>query len=176
MYHEDRNRKDVGIEVETEVETETETVETYIRDKFRTTKTMKVVGGTDDLAPDLLRFGRGRYRTLVLSVRDTDHSFTIPSHDMYEVVIGRSDPDVNFSPTIDLAPVGGQAYGVSRRHATLNNKNGLLFITDHATTNGTFVNDIRIDTEIPHVITNGDTVQFGNLRIWIEFVDRVLAT
>ncbi|MEL6308585.1 MAG: FHA domain-containing protein [Chloroflexota bacterium] len=168
--------KDDGNGTEIETEVETSDVKTHIPDKFRSTETMKVTGSLEELAPDLLRFGRGRYRTVTLTVRNPDHTFELPSHEMHEVVIGRADDALDFIPTIDLTNFGAKLFGVSRRHATLTNKNGLLFITDHSTKNGTFVNDIRIDPEIPHVITHGDIVQLGRVQLWIRFTDKVLST
>ena len=141
-----------------------------------TAETMRITGEYPEFAPDLFRFGRGRYRTVEFSIKNPDHTFPIRSEDVQDVIIGREDATLNYRPAVDLAEFGGKLFGVSRRHATLNNQNGLLFITDHTTTNGTFVNGKRIDPEIPHVLTHGDNLQIGRVRMIVQFTDKVLAT
>ena len=141
-----------------------------------TAETVRITGEYPELAPDLLRFGRGRYRTVEFTIKNPDHTFSIRSDDVHDVVIGRKDSNLKYRPVIDLADFGGKLFGVSRRHATLNNRNGLLFITDHDTTNGTYVNSKRIDPEIPHVLTHGDKLQIGRVRLLVQFADKVLAT
>lgn len=141
-----------------------------------TAETMRITGEYPEIAPDLFRFGRGRYRRVEFRIKNPDHTFSIRSEDVHDVIIGREDASLNYYPTIDLADFGGKLFGVSRRHATLNNQNGLLFITDHTTTNGTFVNGKRIDAEIPHVLTHGDNLQIGRVRLIVQFTDKVLAT
>lgn len=48
---------------------------------------------------------------------------------------------------------------VSRQHAQVNRNGSLVVVRDLASTNGTFVNGIRIQSET--TLTDGDTVQFG---------------
>lgn len=147
-------------------------VETHV--SKGTAETARITGEFAQIVTDLLRFGRGRYRAVELTVKNPDATFKLMSHDLEEVIIGRADPDLNYSPAIDLTDFGGKLFGVSRRHATLNNKSGLLSITDHNTVNGTFVNGLRIDPETPHVLTNGDKLKIGRVLLNINFVDKVL--
>jgi hypothetical protein len=66
------------------------------------------------------------------------------------VVIGRDD---------DCAIVDPDR-SVSRRHAiVLLQTDGLFLITDLGSTNGTFVNDVRVDS---CVLADGDRVRLGN--------------
>lgn len=155
-------RQDVGYEVETQVANSAITVSLGNEDMHET--------------QDLLRFGRGRYRTLELLIGDSKHSLRIPSHEIHDAIIGRQDQRVNFRPCVDLTELDAQNLSVSRRHATINNQRGLLFITDHHTPNGTYVNGTRILSEEPHVLTNGDTLHIGRVRISIHFTGKVLKT
>ena len=50
--------------------------------------------------------------------------------------------------------------GVSKHHATLRTVDGVLWVRDHASTNGTFVNGKRIAAET--ALAAGDIVQFAN--------------
>jgi len=160
-------------EVETEINVDRAEVETELARS--TAETMRITGEYPELAPDLFRFGRGRFREVEFVVKNPDHIFSIRSEDVHDIIIGREDPAQNYEPAIDLTDFGGKLFGVSRRHATLNNQNGLLFITDHSTTNGTFVNGKRIDPEIPHVLTHGDSLQIGKVRLTVKFTNKVLA-
>ncbi|MDR1645998.1 MAG: FHA domain-containing protein [Tannerellaceae bacterium] len=51
---------------------------------------------------------------------------------------------------------------VSRRHATLKvNGRGKMFIADHSS-NGTFVNGVKIASNVDYPVKRGDTVSFSN--------------
>lgn len=72
-------------------------------------------------------------------------------------VVGRDDG-------LDLSLAGEST--VSRRHAEIVRSGGALSVRDLGSTNGTFVNGIRIEAETP--LTLGDTVQFGSVRFRVE--------
>ena len=55
-----------------------------------------------------------------------------------------------------------QSSAISRRHAALNVRDDQLWLTDLNSSNGTFVNDLRIAQET--LLTQGDIVQFANLK------------
>lgn len=51
---------------------------------------------------------------------------------------------------------------ISRKHATLKvMKNGKMFITDHSS-NGTFVNGVRIVANVDFPVKRGDSISFAN--------------
>lgn len=51
---------------------------------------------------------------------------------------------------------------ISRKHATLKvMKNGTMFITDHSS-NGTFVNGVKIASNVDFPVKRGDLVSFAN--------------
>lgn len=56
----------------------------------------------------------------------------------------------------------------SRRHATLQVAGGQATVTDNGSSNGTFVNGVRIPAQSPHPLNPGDEVQIGMTRFRYE--------
>jgi len=76
-----------------------------------------------------------------------------------QVDIGR-DP----SNTVVLS----QDSNVSRRHASIQAQGGQFVIVDNGSSNGTFVNGVRIPPQTPHPLRPGDEVQVGMTRFRFE--------
>ena len=70
-----------------------------------------------------------------------------------DTVVGR-EPGLGLSLSAETT--------VSRRHATLTRMGNEVTLTDHGSTNGTFVNGARLSA--PVVLRLGDSVQFGSAR------------
>lgn len=51
---------------------------------------------------------------------------------------------------------------ISRRHAEISFVNGQYVLRDLGSTNGTFVNDTRIEPNSVHILKSNDTLRFGN--------------
>lgn len=83
--------------------------------------------------------------------------------DRPELIIGRSHKEV--SPDIDLGPYGGSQAGVSRRHSRLVQIAREWFIEDLNSTNGTFVNGVRLRPQQTVVLKNGDIVRCGQVEL-----------
>lgn len=78
-----------------------------------------------------------------------------------ETSIGRSDPVTGISPDIDLTPVDHQR-SCSRRHSRIYRKDGHFFIMEEiGTMNGTFVNDVRVESGVPVDVHPGDQLRIG---------------
>jgi pSer/pThr/pTyr-binding forkhead associated (FHA) protein len=82
---------------------------------------------------------------------------------------------VSFSIEADLITVGrevgngivlDQDSTVSRRHAQFLKQGDTVFVEDLGSTNGTFVNGVRISAPTP--VRPGDTVQFGACAFRVE--------
>ncbi|WP_026369763.1 double zinc ribbon domain-containing protein [Kallotenue papyrolyticum] len=84
-----------------------------------------------------------------------------------EVIIGREDPISGIHPDIDLTPYGGEAGGVSRRHALLRQESGQWTITDLDSTNYTHVDGQRLAPNTPTALHDGARLRLG--RIEMEF-------
>jgi pSer/pThr/pTyr-binding forkhead associated (FHA) protein len=85
-----------------------------------------------------------------------------------ELVVGREDPVSGIHPDIDLTPHGGEAGGVSRRHALIQEQNGQWMLTDLDSTNYTRIDGNRLAPDTPTPLRGGSRVQFG--RVEFEFL------
>jgi pSer/pThr/pTyr-binding forkhead associated (FHA) protein len=84
------------------------------------------------------------------------------------IMIGRQDSGRSFYPDIDLSTDGGLDAGVSRRHASITQRDGQCFIEDLESANGTYVNKERLAPRAPAQLRHGDEVRMGNILIRIE--------
>jgi pSer/pThr/pTyr-binding forkhead associated (FHA) protein len=82
-----------------------------------------------------------------------------------DVLVGRQDPVSGVYPAVDLTPYGGEAGGVSRRHALLREQNGRWTVTDLDSTNYTRIDGNRIAPHTPTEIEDGERLQFGQLEL-----------
>lgn len=73
-----------------------------------------------------------------------------------ETKLGREGADISF----------GSDTGVSRVHASISNQGGSLTITDLGSTNGTYVNGVKISAATP--LKSGDLVILGTVRLRCE--------
>jgi hypothetical protein len=84
------------------------------------------------------------------------------------ILVGREDPVSSIFPEVDLAPHGGEAGGVSRRHARFVVQGGTVFVEDLESTNFTFVNRQRVMPGVRQVVRHGDEVRFGRVAARYE--------
>lgn len=61
-----------------------------------------------------------------------------------------------------------QDTNASRKHATFQTLGGQITVTDNGSSNGTYVNGVRIPAQTPHPLTPGDEVQVGMTRFRFE--------
>lgn len=118
-------------------------------------------------------------QTGVLGVAGTTQliiaSFYLPGHDEPIIVngervitIGRRDPKRRISPTIDLTEDQGAKLGVSRMHAEMNFVNDRYYLKDTGSSNGTWVNDTKLQPYQPHPVATGDQIRIGQLAIVVH--------
>lgn len=82
-----------------------------------------------------------------------------------EFLVGRPDPVTGINPEINLGPLD-LTRSLSRRHAKILLADGqVLLREDVGTTNGTFVNGVRIKTGEPVALKAGDKLKFGSVEI-----------
>lgn len=89
----------------------------------------------------------------------------IPLAQQGELIVGREDPISGVHPDIDLTNVGGEAGGVSRRHAMIQAQGGQWSIVDLDSTNYTRINGNRIAPHTPTPLQDGARVHFGRLEL-----------
>lgn len=86
------------------------------------------------------------------------------------VVLGRaggtSDP-FDRRPHVDLAAFNAAQKGVSRKHAEISRKYGLIYLTDLGSTNGTVLNGTVLMPHASRVIRSDDVVRLGQLDLHI---------
>jgi pSer/pThr/pTyr-binding forkhead associated (FHA) protein len=98
-----------------------------------------------------------------LIVSSSGVALPIPSKD--EILIGRADPNIQSKPDIDLETYGGVSAGVSRRHARLLRRPDGWFLEDLHSTNGTFLNDVRLPPGQPVQVHGDDRIALGALSL-----------
>ncbi|MEJ2487424.1 MAG: FHA domain-containing protein [Anaerolineales bacterium] len=84
-----------------------------------------------------------------------------------EHTLGRISQGQSILPDIDLAPYDGYSQGVSRLHATLKIKHDNLFIEDLGSSNGTRINDNKIDPHTDQLVQHGDVISLGRFKIQV---------
>jgi ribosomal protein S27AE len=84
------------------------------------------------------------------------------------VVLGRDAPNGGESQ-LDLTEFNALAHGVSRRHCILRRTGDCLVIRDLGSTNGTYLNNERLNPSEDYVVANGDRVILGSLHIAVWF-------
>jgi len=90
----------------------------------------------------------------------------------HPLTFGRRDqsaPDID----VDLNPHGGYNRGLSRRHAAMELRDQRLEIWDLGSSNGTYLNGIRLDVEKRHQLRDSDEIRFGQMVIQIFFQQKV---
>jgi pSer/pThr/pTyr-binding forkhead associated (FHA) protein len=93
---------------------------------------------------------------------------TLSIPDRPELIVGRSDPQSNSYPDVDLGPYGGLDLGVSRRHFRLARTGDQLYVEDLGSVNGTIVNGQRIPSHNLHPLRPGDRIALGKMEITLE--------
>lgn len=99
---------------------------------------------------------------------------TGPTEELFHVaatcLIGRHDPAVA-DVDVDLSDLPDAKF-VSRRHASLEYEEGVWYLTDHGSSNGTYLyrqgetNFLKVSDRV--AVANGDEIVFGNLRFRFE--------
>lgn len=87
------------------------------------------------------------------------------------IQVGRADPDAGFTPELDLTSYGGQERGVSRRHATIQWVEGGYVIIDQHSSNGTWLDGVRLVAGYAYQIPPGAHVRFGGLLVQLAIAD-----
>jgi pSer/pThr/pTyr-binding forkhead associated (FHA) protein len=84
-----------------------------------------------------------------------------------DFLIGRFDESQAIQPDIDLTPLGGYEAGVSRAHAKIQVGEEVR-ITDLGSVNGTRINNVKIIPHKSYILSHGDILTFGKLKMRIE--------
>ncbi len=85
-----------------------------------------------------------------------------------EILVGRLDAAHGIFPELNMTTDGGLEHGVSRRHARIYTHEGMCFVEDLDSTNGTFLNDERLTPYLPYAFRDGDLLMFGTMRLRVH--------
>jgi pSer/pThr/pTyr-binding forkhead associated (FHA) protein len=70
---------------------------------------------------------------------------------------------------LDLAPLEGYIMGVSKQHVRIKGTGNGYQITDLGSTNGTWVNDVRLVSNQPAVLPNAARVRMGRMELYFIY-------
>jgi len=91
----------------------------------------------------------------------------LPLTERNEFTLGRSTEGQPILPDVDLAPYQAYTRGVSRLHALIKRGIDDVVLVDLQSGNGTFVNGKRLVPDEECVLSNGDVVSLGGLKIQV---------
>ncbi|GAB5493322.1 MAG: hypothetical protein Phog2KO_35370 [Phototrophicaceae bacterium] len=128
----------------------------------------------EDEEDDSLHIGSVRFRGhLILTEKDTGKVHRIENKQLDEALIGRENLRSGFTPLIDFTNTEGKELGVSRRHATITQRGDLIFVTDHNSLNGTYLNGHRLVPEQARLMRDSDALRVGYVTLFVSFEDVV---
>jgi pSer/pThr/pTyr-binding forkhead associated (FHA) protein len=82
--------------------------------------------------------------------------------------LGRPDTDNRVMPDVDLTPYDAQDLGVSRLHAAIERSRGTLLLVDLGSSNGTYLNGVRIPPHEARVLRHNDVICLGKLVLYVQ--------
>ncbi len=85
-----------------------------------------------------------------------------------KVILGRYSPG-DTAPSVDLSAYNAALLGVSRPHATISRPDDVYLLQDLGSTNGTWVNEVKLAANTPQALKNGDLVRLGQLAMYVYF-------
>lgn len=87
-----------------------------------------------------------------------------------ETIFGRRDPATGTMPDVDLTPFAGYRMGVSRKHAAIRqNENNRLELWDLGSSNGTYLNGVKLVAHRPNRLHDGDEIRLGQMVMRLYF-------
>lgn len=89
------------------------------------------------------------------------------------ILVGRADDEETANDLmLELSHYGGESNGVSRIHAAIHDQDGMVYITDLNSTNGTRINGLLLVPDQPYRLRETDELQFGNLTLILTHLAR----
>lgn len=104
-----------------------------------------------------------------ISLHILDSGYILPLADRSEFTLGRVVDGQPIMPDVDLTPHNAYACGVSRLHAVLKLVGDKIVVMDLDSSNGTYVNGVRIPPQVETPLVHGDVIALGKLKIQVLF-------
>jgi hypothetical protein len=118
--------------------------------------------GTAPMQPNMTSTLRAR-----IMVHIIDNGKLIPVTDKTEFTVGRASEGQPITPDVDLGEFNAFDYGVSRLHIVVRLTGEKLTIMDLGSSNGTFINAVRVPVNSEQSVTSADIISLGKFRIQI---------
>ncbi len=96
-----------------------------------------------------------------------DTGQVLPLAERNEFTLGRVSEGQPIMPDIDLSPYQAYASGVSRLHAVIKRDANRVLLMDLGSSNGTYVNGKRLNPNVEQLLSNGDVIALGKLKIQV---------
>lgn len=93
-----------------------------------------------------------------------------------ETIMGRRDPVTGSAPDVDLTSYAGYRMGVSRRHAMLRLRSSTIDLLDLGSSNGTYINGVKLGAHQPHLVRDGDEISLGKMVLRVFFQNSKLSS
>jgi hypothetical protein len=107
-------------------------------------------------------------RSLVLFILDEKDPIIIHNIDKY-VILGRPASPGDAMATVDLSDFGAAQLGVSRQHVKITPAYNGYSVQDLSSTNGTWLNEIRLTPHSLYILRNGDQIRLGQMTMNVYF-------
>jgi len=91
----------------------------------------------------------------------------LPFSEQTEFTLGRLSDNQPIEPDVDLSPYKAFDNGVSRLHAVIRHSEGNVVLVDLGSSNGSYINGIRIMPNIEHPLRHGDIMALGKLKMQV---------
>jgi hypothetical protein len=85
------------------------------------------------------------------------------------VILGREAESLGHVECIDLSSLNAVNHGVSRQHCQFRRHDLQLIVTDLNSTNGTYLNDRRLEAGKDAIVLHGDKLILGTLHLLVTF-------
>lgn len=102
-----------------------------------------------------------------ISLHIIDSGQILPLADRTEFTLGRSAEGQPIVPDVDLSPYNAYANGVSRLHAAIKLIDSRIVLVDLGSSNGTYLNGVRLSPYVETTVSHGDLIYVGKLKIQI---------
>jgi hypothetical protein len=96
-----------------------------------------------------------------------DSGQVIPFSERSEYTLGRASDGQPVMPDVDLSAQKAYEHGVSRIHAVIKRQAARIVLMDLGSSNGTYLNGVRVLANIENPLANGDMIALGKLKMQI---------
>jgi hypothetical protein len=131
--------------------------------KIETTETLKDVEKNSGKYPPLPQMPLQSW----ISLHIIENGQILPLADRTEFTLGRTAEGQPIVPDVDLTAYNAYANGVSRLHAAIKLVNNRVVVVDLGSSNGTYLNGVRLSPYIEAPVSHGDLVYLGKLKIQV---------